>query len=70
MVLTSYQIHGVSKITLLNYLRRKGIRSPAETCEFLRLKTDCIGTKFCILKAVKAMSISRQLAKVKALVYC
>jgi len=37
MVLTTYQIHGVSKITLLNYLHRKDLRSPAETCEFLRI---------------------------------
>ena len=39
MAPTTYQIHGVSKITLLNYLLRKDLRSRAETYEFLRLKT-------------------------------
>ena len=38
MVLTAYQVHGVSKITLLNYLRSKDLRSSAETCEFLRIE--------------------------------
>jgi hypothetical protein len=78
MVLTTYHIHGVSKRTLRNYLPRKDHRFPAYTlnfyvltCEFknVRIK-ECIGTKFCILKAVKVVSVSRQLAKVKALVYC
>jgi len=36
MVLTTYQIHDVSKITLLNYLCRKDLRY-AEICEFLRI---------------------------------
>ena len=40
------------------------------TCESKKVRIkDCIGTKFCILKAVKAVSVGRQLAKVKALVY-
>lgn len=77
MVLTAYQIHAVSRRTLRNYLPHKNLRSAYTlnyyvlTCEFknVRIK-DCIGTKFCILKAVKAVSVSRQLAKVKALVYC
>jgi hypothetical protein len=78
MVLTTYHIHGVSKRIFRSYLPRKDLRSPAYTlnfyvltCEFINVRIkDCIGTKFCILKAVTAVSVSRQLAKVKALVYC
>lgn len=76
MVLITYQIQGVSKRILRNYLPRKDLRS-AETFSFYVLTCesknvlikDCIGRKFCGLKAVKAVSVSRRLAKVKALVY-